>query len=418
MQIVFDRYEPRGGARHVDLATGGLVDVITWSVPDEDWRRRWRARVNAILEGCAGIEPLIDAGDAGAHAVFEVRAAAAGARAAPRDPRRMPARLAVGWLRARGLSAGPCLAARLTGDGRLCADAQTAWPVETAAEWRAARASWRAWRRLFGGSVPAVPEAARRERPTACADDDYDARAGLVELPVDAGEALVFARASGRVAVDGALDPSGVVPELAGRSCVILRAGRASCAGWSRALAAAGAHRHFYVPVERVALTARERAPAYAPPEPRLRPAPGGQRAQALVLKAARALERGRLAPALRLAGRAALAADGGRLRAGALVIKARALRLGGRAAEAAALLGSELRAADRSAGCALLVEAAEAATDAARLQQGEAFARAALFAASSAPEQAAARSALDRARVWRGEPADTPLWQARAAWH
>jgi transcriptional regulator with AAA-type ATPase domain len=418
MQIRFDRYTPRGGTRHLDLATGCLVDIVTRGVPDEGWRRRWRARVTALLDGCAGLEALVDAGDAGAHAVFEVRAVMGAARG-PRDPRRMPARHAVAWLASRGLSAGPCRASRLLADGRLCADAQTGWPVETGAEQRAARLAGRAWRRLLGGGARGLADTTYDGERDDWWDEEPDGRAGLVELPMGERAALWFARASGRVALAGTLDPAEVLPGFEERSFVIVGGARDRCAAWSRALAAAGPRRHFHVAGAAGALVARERAPAYAEAVRVMDTGGAASRACALAARAARALERGRLASAIRLAARAgSWAGEGSRQRAEAIAIRARALRLGGRAEDASTLVASALADSAGVSSCALLVEAAEAATDCARLQQAEAFARAALFAATSASEQTAARHALDRARIWRGESVETPLWQARAAWH
>ncbi|MDQ3168563.1 MAG: hypothetical protein M3Q55_00300, partial [Acidobacteriota bacterium] len=109
MQVVFDRYAPAGGAVHVDLATGDRVRIMVHDVPDQDWRRRWRVRIGALLDGCEGIEPLIDAGDAGPHAVFEVVRDDNGERRAPARDAAGRARLAqaLDWLEARGLCAGP-----------------------------------------------------------------------------------------------------------------------------------------------------------------------------------------------------------------------------------------------------------------------------------------------------------------------
>ena len=239
MQMMFDRYAPCGGARHVDLATGRAVEIGLHDVPDDGWRRRWRVRTEALLSGCDGLEQLLDAGEAGAERVFEVRAVRAG-HARPVDPRRALARQAVAWLSSRNLSCGPCRGGRLLPDGCLAADIHTAWPIETAGERRAASRALRRWRALVGcGHVPAAPRDRLAPRYAAY-DDAIDRRAGLVEQPMDAGAALAFARMSGRVAVGPGVDPFEMTMEQRRRSCVVIDLPRASCAAWSAALAAAG----------------------------------------------------------------------------------------------------------------------------------------------------------------------------------
>ena len=130
-------------------------------------------------------------------------------------------------------------------------------------------------------------------------------------------------------------------------------------------------------------------------------------------------MARRQLAHAIRLAGRAALrAGNQTAVRAEAVLLKGRALRCDGRTRDARLLLESELRDNPAAATAAFLIEAAEAACDAAALQQAEAFARAAVLAAAGSIAQSRARLALDRARIWRGEPVETEFWRSRAAWH
>ncbi len=426
MQIVFDRYEPLGGTRYVDLATRERVTIAIRAVPGRDWRRRWGMRVEALQQACDGIERLIDAGDAGAHEVFEVRALPAGGPAHVRALRVHHVARAIAWLSARRLTAGPCRRDRLLDDGRLRADLQTAWPAETAAEQRAARASWRAWRALAGAGPTAAATTGEPPRTAAvrydATDEALDGRVGLIELPLPSAAALAFARATGRVALAGHVNPYLVPHEYRRRSFVLVDARRETCAAWSGALAASSGRRHFYVPAARAALVARERAPAYlpAPADVESRAAAGvDPRAREWLRRARLDLSHGRLAPAIRLAGRAVLVAAAHlEMRDEAAAIKIAALRLQGRAIDALALAAEHLRERDTAAPFALLLEAAEAATDAARLEQGEALARAALFAARSAAEQQRARLAIDRARLWRGEPVETAAWQTRAAWY
>ena len=420
MQILFDRYEACGGPRHVDLATGELVDVTTRDVPDEGWRRRWRRRVDTLLEGCEGLERLVDAGEAGAHAVFEVRGLTA-ALPRPTAPKGSAAAFAIAWLEARMQSAGPCRAARLLADGRLAADLHTGWPVETDAERRAARASWRAWRALTG---PAARGSGSSARDIAAdfvdTDDVLDGRAGLVPLDRSEARAMAFARASDRVLLGAHVDPSRVPADTRARSCVIVGASVRACRAWSAALAAAGARRHFYVRSGARPPVLRERAAAYgaAGTETRDRGRPRDAKTAARLARAARDVAAGRLAAAVRQAGLAALNATSAQARDEAIAIKARALRLQGHTSDAAALVEARLQRDPAGAAYAILIEAAEAATDAARLEQGEAFARAAWFAARDSAEQARAASARDRARLWRGEPVEAEPWSTRAAWY
>jgi DNA-binding NtrC family response regulator len=121
---------------------------------------------------------------------------------------------------------------------------------------------------------------------------------------------------------------------------------------------------------------------------------------------------------AARAAGRARQLAGGDPgIAADAVLMKARASRYQGEPYVAAAVLEEQLRRHPHVAAWALLVESAEAATDQALLDRGEAYARAAELAAVSAGEQARARLACDRARLWRGEAVHTAFWLPRAAW-
>ncbi|MEX2273482.1 MAG: sigma 54-interacting transcriptional regulator [Vicinamibacterales bacterium] len=429
MQIVFDRYVPRESPRHLDMATGQMVSIATRDVPSEDWRRRWRMRIETLLAGHAGLEPLVDAGESGPRAVFEVRALALSARGARAGSRPAPAAGAIAWLRACRLSPGPCRAARLLSDGRLCADAQTAWPIETPEEAQAARRAWRQWQRLLGPLPDVAPPSGASHRSASGAggaDEEFDSRAGLVALPISGSDALRFARETGRIAVGACIAPNEIATDLkARRSFILLESPRESAAAWAASLAAYGSRRHFLVSPARHVVVARERAAAYtavpvaAPPSAPPREGYAWPRAALLLARARGELAHHQLARAVRTAGRAALiAADGTAQHAEALLLKAQALRWDGRARDAGALLQSELRDNPASATPAFLIEAAEAACDDALLQQAEAFARAALLAAPAAALQMRAHLALDRARLWRGEPVDTDFWQARARWH
>ena len=430
MQVVFDRYAmaPRGS--YVDLATGERVRIATRDVPDDDWRRRWRVRVDALLEGCAGIASLLDAGDAGPHAVFEVvrdDAHGSGGRAHGAAERGRLWR-ALDWLEARGLCAGPCRQNRRRVDGRLCCDVKIAWPIETPAEREAAARQAGAWRRLAGPRAMRRPASDHRGAGVLRdlgALEEFDERAGLVELAARPSEALLFARQSGRVALAWSVHPDHVDSELMEqRSFVLVESGAESSAGaWARALALESGRRHYAIKPAGGPNHVRERAVSYgdpaAPPALAPRDNLGSRRARTSLDRAAEHLSRGEVAPAARLAGRAVQLAGARRdLRTAAVLLKARACRYGGDPGAAAALLEIELHDKGAALMGALLVEVAEAHTDLARLDRGEAYARAALQFATTAGEQTRAHEALDRARVWRGQPADSGLWQTRAAWH
>ena len=441
MQVVFDRYASAGGAAYIDLATGERVRIVSMDVPDDDWRRRWRVRVEALLDGCDGIEPLVDAGDAGPHAIFEVVRDEDPRRVAPARDARGRARLskALGWLESRGLCPGPCRESRRCADGRVRCDIRIAWPIETDGERRAASRQARAWRRIAG------PRAVRREAGGAApaighasmdALEEFDARAGLVDIAEPVGAALRYARQSGRVAISSALSPARVGRELLERRSFMVFSPRstpgdpdADTAAWAAMLALESGRRHYAVSLDTRAVHVREEALSYGagespyrdsaatPVEPRQddRSARG---ARALIARARDSLLRGRLAPASRDAARAMLLAGQRHdLRARAALLKARVRRYDGHPADAARLLEDALRQDARASTRDLLVEAAEAATDLAQLDRAEAYARAAIRLATTAAEQSRAREALDRACVWRGQPGERGHWQARAAW-
>ena len=408
MQIEFDRYAPAGGGAHVDLPTGRRVRIVVRDVVDEGWRRRWRTRVDALIAAPAGIEPLLDAGDAGPHAVFEATDAA-GVRPAPdrvRGRRTDLLRSALRWLERRGLCPGPCCGGRVREPGVLCCDSALAWPVETEGERRAASAqqrAWRAWVSTSARSWRADVDAGRApdDGPIVPARtfEEFDARAGLVEAGVSIDEALWHARQAGRVALPARMSPAALPEGLLARRSFLLVGGDG--AAWAAALAAASGRRHYIVGAPRPPRHVREAAAAYGHAVARTRSFIEGRRVAAAGRVAGRALT---LARHARHAGE------------DAALLRARVLRWSGRAADAAAMLDTTLKTAPPS--FELLVEAAEAATDMALLERGEAYARAALHAAGSRADRERAEQALDRARVWRGEPVTHALWRRRAAWH
>lgn len=380
MRIEFDRYQPLADGAYRDLATGSRVAIGLRTVPDAAWRRRWRARVDALMEAPVGIQPLTDAGDAGPHAVFEAVVPIPAARG-PIDPHAAALVLdALRWLDAHTLSAGPCRPRRLLDGGRLACDVSMAWPIETPQERMAARVQLRRWRRRLGkretdDAAPCVGAGGRRSAWQACADalEELDDRAGLVSLAWPPTAALRFARRRGMVAVSADVAPHELPRELvSSRSFLLIGDSKGR---WASALAVAGARRHYEV---------------------------AGKPGDALVREAA--------APyvATRARGRASELSASARAASAAMV--AEALRCAGRPADAL----RRLEAASGAPDCAHLIESAEASTDLARLTQGEAFARAALRCARSARDHARARAALDRARVWRGGAAEGELWRLR----
>ena len=414
MAIAFDRYALLADVYYVDLATGRRVTITRLHAPDDDWRRRWRMRVGALMTPVNGMERLIDAGDDGARGVFEVREAGLRTVAAPGRQTRLVSE-AVAWLRDRGLCAGPCLSARVTAAGCLAADIQTAWPIETPAERAEARRQFHAWTRRFGAADPPSPRRRPQDAAPFAVDEGFDRRAGLVRLDVSCDDALRFARRSGRLAIGGEVEPSMLTREERRRSAVLIEPDRERRAVWSVALAVASARRHYFVPAARASLIARERAPAYglgiSPP------ASVTTMARRIAEKAAAAAARHRLAEALRLANRALAQGEQSPVAGNALAIKIGALRCQGLAERAWGIV-EPVFAGDTSAfGFPLLVEIAECAIDCGHLERGEAFARAAAFSATTADQQRRARDALDRARLWRGEPPEGQAWRARAVW-
>ena len=413
MQIEFDRYAPAGGGAHVDLPTGRRVRIAVRDVVDEGWRRRWHARVDALMTAPPGIERLLDAGEAGPRAVFEVteEAGAGPAPAGARVRRVDLLRPALRWLATRGLCAGPCRAGRVREPGVLCCDTALGWPIETDAERRAACAQQRAWLAWMSRASGPRSRGARADIDMATVQDDgagmipamtfeeFDTRAGLVEAGVSLDEALVHARQAGRVALPSSVPPAALPEGLLARRSFLLVGGDGR--EWAAALAAASGRRHYIVGRREPPRHVREAAAAYG----------------AAVARTRSFLERHRVAAAGRAAGRAITLARRARATGGeAALLKARVLRWSGRAADAAALLDTALGRVPTS--FELLVEAAEAATDGGLLERGEAYARAALHAADSRAGRERAEHALDRARVWRGESVTHALWRRRAAWH
>jgi len=253
-------------------------------------------------------------------------------------------------------------------------------------------------------------------------DDGCDGRAGLVRCPLDEEEAVRFARDTDRIVVSEDVDPRRMIDAAGGRSFVIVGGCHALRAVWGAALAAAGSQRHFFVATSTRAPVLRESAPAYlARVDSPARAAPSREsgRANQLLCRAREQLAGGRLSSAARIAGRAALlAAESGDLVSEAIAVKGRALRFQGASEQAYSLLIETQRQTPVGATPVFLIEAAEAATDCARLERGEAFARAAFHAATTAEGQRRAGIAMDRARLWRGESVESGFWAARAAWH
>src|SRR5690606_35895591 len=111
-----------------------------------------------------GIEPLIDAGDMGAHAVFEVTLAANSQEGWGVARRGDLLRPALRWLDLRGLCPGPCRAGRVLAPGVLRCDCAIGWPIETDGERRAASAQQRAWLAWLGRrSAPRTSRAWRAD---------------------------------------------------------------------------------------------------------------------------------------------------------------------------------------------------------------------------------------------------------------
>ena len=316
MQVVFDRYAIAARGSHVDLATGERVRIATRDVPDDDWRRRWRVRVDALLEGCEGIAALLDAGDATPYAVFEVmRDDAHGSDGrAPGAAERTRLWRALDWLEARGLCAGPARLSRRRADGRLCCDVKIAWPIETPAERDAAARQARAWRRLAGPRAMRRPAGGDRKAGVwrdLRALEEFDDRAGLVDLAARPCDALLFARRSGRVALAQNVQPALVSSELMGHRSFVLVGGAAelSAGAWALSLALESGRRHYAVGRGSGAIHVRERAASYGGPAaaPVLVPRAdlGNPRARGLLDRAAEHLSRGHVAAAGRAAARA-----------------------------------------------------------------------------------------------------------------
>jgi len=389
MRIAFDRYERLDDGAYRDLATGMRVAISVREVPDTAWRLRWRTRVSALVDAPAGIQRLIDAGDAGPHTVFEVVEPGRASTAPLGRTDRAHLAVAIEWLDARGLAPGPCDVRRVLAGGRLACDVATGWPVETADEQAEAARQVRQWRaRLRGGAAAARraatgaggPDVVRGEWAAhARALDELDTRSGLVSLALPLEEALRFARARGLVALASTIAPERLSREaLASRSFLVVGE---PAAHWAVALAVAGPRRHYDVSTRPRLAVAREAAVPYV------------------------SADRGRAAVSTERAARA--------MTGDAAAVAAEALRCAGRAGEAWRLLDAALQQGMPAFSC--LLEAAEASTDLGRLAQGEAFARAALRSASTERTRLRAQIALDRARVWRGGRAEGEPWCARA---